>query len=86
MNKLWPYHGEQDVKRTGKKKLSGIDKYIIFCISFAVIFTIVEEVRMWLTGGMEASALTAGVFAMCTGELFACVLVYRFKIKKEEQS
>ena len=72
------------MKRTGKKKLSAVDKYLIFCISFAVIFTIVEEIRMWVTGGMEASALTAGVFAMCTGELFAAVFIYRFKIRKEE--
>ncbi len=69
-----------------RKKLSGIDKYIIFVLSFAVIYTICEQARLWLTGGIEAGTLTSGVFAMCTGELFAAVLVYRFKIKKEEQS
>ena len=67
-----------------RKKLTGIDKYILFVLSFAVIYTICEQVRLWITGGMEASALTSGVFTMCTGELFAGVLLYRFKIKKKE--
>ena len=68
-----------------RKKLTGIDKYILFVLSFAVIYTICEQVRLWITGGMEASALTSGVFTMCTGELFAGVLLYRFKIKKKEE-
>lgn len=65
-----------------KKKVSAIDKYLIFVLSFTVIYTIAEQVRLWITGGMEASALTTGVFGMCTGELFAAVFVYRFKIRK----
>lgn len=64
---------------------NGLDAYIIFVLTFAVLYTIAEEARLWLTGGMEASQLTAGIFAMCTGELFAAVLIYRFKIKKEDK-
>ena len=71
----------------GKKKgrLNALDVYIIFCLVFAVAFTVVEEVRLWLTGGQEASQLAQGVFMMATGELFAAVFIYRFKIKKKKE-
>lgn len=74
------------MKKTGKKKISAVDRYLIFCIAFAVIYTICEQTRLWVTGGMEASQLTMGVFAMCTGELFAAVFIYRFKIKRRENN
>ena len=73
------------MKKNGKKKRNGLDYYIIFVLSFAVIYTVCEQVRLWVTGGMEASQLTMGVFAMCTGELFAAVLIYRFKIRKPKE-
>lgn len=68
-----------------KKKRTGLDYYIVFVLAYAVIYTIAEQVRLWMTGGMEASALTTGVFGMATGELFAAVLIYRFKIKKPKE-
>jgi len=45
---------------------------------------IAEEVRLWLTNGQEAMSLTQGVFQVVTGELFAGVLLYRFKIKRRK--
>lgn len=71
-------------RRRPRKRLNTLDKFLIFCLAFAVIYTIAEQTRLWLTGGMEASSLSSGVFQLCTGEAFACVLLYRFKIKKRE--
>ena len=49
------------------------------------MYVIAEELRLWLTGGQEASAVTQGVFQVVTGELFAGVLLYRLKIKKKKE-
>lgn len=72
-------------KKKGKRKISGIDAYLIFCLAFALAFAVCEEVRLWQTGGQEASELARGVFTMVTGELFGGILLYRFKIKKKEE-
>lgn len=66
------------------KKPSAIDIYLVSCLAFAALYVIAEEVRLWLTNGQEAMSLTQGVFQVVTGELFAGVLLYRFKIKRRK--
>lgn len=68
-----------------KSKINGLDVYIIFCLAFSVVFVVLEEVRLWITNGQEAAELARGVFTMVTGELFAGVILYRFKIKKKKE-
>ena len=68
-----------------KGKVSAIDLYLVGCLAFAAMYVIAEELRLWLTGGQEASAVTQGVFQVVTGELFAGVLLYRLKIKKKKE-
>ena len=66
------------------KKPSAIDVYLIFCLGFALLFVVAEEVRLWLTDGQEAAELARGIFTMVTGELFSGVLLYRLKIKRRK--
>lgn len=74
-----------DTQGKKKGKLSAIDIYLVGCLAFAALYVVAEEVRLWLTGGQEAMSLTQGVFQVVTGELFAGVLLYRFKIKKKKE-
>lgn len=65
--------------------MSALDVYIIFVLTLAVLYTGTEQARLWITGGQEATQLSQGIFTMCTGELFAGVFLYRFKIRKKKE-
>ena len=60
-------------KRQTKKRMSGLDKYCVFSI-MAVVQTI--------TGNTQDTLVTC-FFATFGGELFACAMIKRLKLKKE---
>lgn len=64
-----------------KKKMPALDKYVIFCFIVLLIYTIVHTVVVIITG-IEASVLTTCFFAAFGGEVFACALIKRLKLKK----
>ena len=67
-----------------KKKLRGLDKYVIFCICLLIIYTIAEFVTATVTG-VEKSTLTLAVFGFFGApEIIGCALIKIFKIKKGE--
>lgn len=74
-----------NTKQKKKGRLNALDAYLIGCLAFSALYVISEEVRLWVTNGQEASALTQGIFQVVTGELFAAVFIYRFKIKKKKE-
>ena len=76
---------QSGIRGAKKGKVSAIDLYLVGCLAFAALYVIAEELRLWLTGGQEASAVTQGIFQVVTGELFAGVLLYRFKIKRKRE-
>ena len=56
--------------RKTKKKTSALDKYLIFCIVFFVIYTIAELAVKWF----------------CGGEVFLCAMIKRLKLKRGENA
>lgn len=72
-------------KSDDKKKISALDKYVIFSISILLIFTIVEFVVSTITG-IEHSTLCTCVFSAWGGEILSCALIKIFKLKGENNS
>ena len=63
------------------KKLSALDKYLIYCLAFFTIYTIAEMIVSSITG-VTHDALTVAVSGFCGGEAFLCCLIKRLKIKR----
>lgn len=72
------------IKKT-KKKISALDKYLIFCIVFFVIYTI-AELATSCACGVAHDALTNAVKWFCGGEVFLCAMIKRLKLKRGENA
>lgn len=67
-----------------KKKLSALDKYVIFSIGITIIYTIVEFIFSTMTGQTH-DTLTTCVYAFFAGEIVTSGLIKIFKIKEENK-
>ena len=67
-----------------RKKLSGLDKYCIFTISFFTIYTIAELAISAITG-VTNDRLTEAVQWFCAGELFLLAMIKRLKLQKTKE-
>ena len=65
-----------------KKPLNTLDKYLIFCFTFIVLYTIAHTVIFAVTG-QEAGVLDALVYGVFFGEVTQCFLIKRFKLHDE---
>lgn len=65
-----------------KKKLSGLDKYLIFSFTCLIVFTVVMIIVQTMTGIMQDTLITC-FFSAFGGELLMCALIKRLKIKRE---
>lgn len=72
-------------KKRQKRKLRGLDKYIIFSFSAIIIYTISQTALRIITGVTD-DTLTACFFGVFGGEVLACALIKRLKLKKEEKT
>ena len=74
-------------KRTRRtnKKISALDKYLIFCIVFFVIYTI-AELATSCACGVAHDAITNAVKWFCGGEVFLCAMIKRLKLKRGENA
>lgn len=72
--------------RTGtrKKKLSGLDKYVIYCIVFFTCYVAAELIVSSITGTIN-DTLTNAVKWFCGGEAFLCAMIKRHKLKNEHE-
>jgi hypothetical protein len=70
-----------DEKKEGRK-LSGLDKYLIFSFLMISIFTIAQTAITAATG-VEQSTLITAYFAVYGGEVLMCALIKRLKLKDE---
>ena len=68
------------MKKTSKYHT--LDKYIVFCLVFLVIYTIAHTIIFALTG-LEANVLDTLVYASFSGEMVYCFLIKRFKLHDE---
>lgn len=62
-------------------KLSGLDKYVIFSISFVILYTLAEFICSTITG-IEKSTLTTCVYGFFAGEIVTAGLIKIFKIRR----
>ena len=68
-----------------KKKLSALDKYVIFSLSALIIFTIVAIVTQFVTNEELSSTLITCFFASFGGELLMLAMIKRLKLQKGER-
>lgn len=75
----------QERRRQGKKKkMKGLDKYVVFCFVSIIIYTIAQTVVTIMTG-VESSTLTTCFFTVFGGEVLLCALIKKFKLKNESK-
>ena len=76
------------IKRNGEakkeKKLSALDKYLIFSFTCLIIFTVVIICVQTITGFTQ-DTLTTCFFGAFGGELLLCAMIKRLKLKKEDE-
>ena len=70
-------------EKLDKKKISALDKYVIFSISILVAFCIAEMIVSSVTGQTH-DTLTTCFFACFGGEILSCALIKIFKLKGED--
>lgn len=70
------------MERPHKKKLTGLDKYVIFSITLLLVFTIAEFIVSSITTVSHDTLITA-FFGVFGGEILSCALIKIFKLKKE---
>ena len=68
------------MKKDSPKKISALDKYVIFSISILLIFCIAEFIVSSITGQTH-DTLTTCFFACFGGEILSCALIKIFKLK-----
>lgn len=68
-----------------QKKVSALDKYLIFCIVFFVLFTSAELITSCIYGATHDTLINA-VKWFCGGEVFLCAMIKRLKLKKDEKT
>ncbi len=73
----------QELRRR-RKKLNGLDKYVIFCFVTLIIYTISQTIVTVKTG-TESSTLTTCFFSVFGGEVLLCALIKKFKLQKESK-
>ena len=61
------------------KERPSLDKYVIFSITVAIIYSIVEFVVSTITG-ISHDVLTEKVYTFFTGEVIVCALIKIFKL------
>ena len=76
------------IKRNGEaekeKKLSALDKYLIFSFTCLIVFTVVMIIVQTITGMTQDTLITC-FFSAFGGELLLCAMIKRLKLKKEDE-
>ena len=68
-------------KRRVKKKLSGLDKYLIFSFTVLIIYTFAEFITSTITG-VAHDTLTVSLYGAFGGECLLCAIIKKYKLKK----
>ena len=64
-----------------KKKISALDKYVIFSFVCLIIFTVTEIIIQAVTGSAQDTLITC-FFSAFGGELLLCAMIKRLKLKR----
>ena len=71
----------QSKNKKNYKKLSGLDKYIIFSFTVLIIYSICEFVCSTITG-VSHDTLTVALYGAFGGELLLCAVIKKYKLKR----
>ena len=88
MEKVTKQRYRRNIKTGNKKKrkkISGLDKYVIFSFVAILIYTIAQTVVTIVTG-VESSTLTTCFFSVFGGEVLMCALIKRLKLKNDKKN
>lgn len=77
--------GIEQLQKRNRKKLSALDKYLIFCFTVIILYTIVGVVFQWVTGIELSTSLTVGVYGFFGGEITLLAMIKRLKLKKGDE-
>ena len=69
-------------EKAKRKRMSGLDKYIIFSFAVLLIYTIAQTI-VTLKTGVESETLTTCFFSVFGGEVLLCAIIKRLKLKNE---
>ena len=67
-----------------KKKLSTLDKYVIFSLTCIIIFTIICLIYQFVVHEELSSTLIASFYSVFGGELLLLCMIKRLKLKRGE--
>lgn len=73
--------GIEQLQRKNKKKLSGLDKYVIFSFSVLLTYTVIEFVVSTITE-ISHDTLTTVLYGAFGGELLLCAIIKKYKLKR----
>lgn len=65
--------------KRSKKKISALDKYLVYCIAFFTLFAVAELVTSSICGESHDTLINAVKF-FCGGEVFLCAMIKRHKL------
>ena len=68
-----------------KKKLSALDKYVIFSFTCLIIFTVIVILYQFKSDLEFSPTLITCFFSTFGGELLLCAMIKRLKLKNEAQ-
>lgn len=71
----------QSLKEEHRKKVSALDKYVIFSFAMIILFTLAEFITSMITG-IEHSTLIVAWFGVWGGEVLSLALIKIFKLKE----
>lgn len=74
--------GIEQLQKKNRKKLSALDKYVIFSFTCLITFTIVVIVYQFKSDIEFSPTLITCFFASFGGELLLCAMIKRLKLKR----
>lgn len=77
--------GIEQLKKQNKK-MSTLDKYLIFCFTVILIYTVVGIVFQWVTSIELSTSLTLGVYGFFGGEITLLAMIKRLKLKRGDET
>lgn len=72
---------EKETSQKSNKKMSALDKYVIFSFTCLIVFTVVMICVQTITGMMQDTLITC-FFGAFGGELLLCAMIKRLKLKR----
>lgn len=63
-----------------KKKLTSLDKYVIFSFTILIAYSMAEFITSTITG-ISHDTLTVSLYGAFGGELLLCAMIKKYKLK-----